>query len=84
MQGTDVQGTAAMDIDGIGTSTAGPSTKTFEDEAGPSNPIQQEEVKEHTTSDDETIAQIMLNLDRPTGIHISEPAQQVSESSSKP
>jgi hypothetical protein len=84
MQSTGVQGTAAMHIGEIGTSTAGLSTKAFEDEACPSNPLQQEEVKEHTASDDETIAQIMLNLDRPTGIHISEPAQQVSDYSSEP
>jgi hypothetical protein len=83
-ESTGMQGTAAMDIDGIGTSTAGPSTKSFEDEVGPSNPIQQEEVKENTASDDETIAKIMLNFDRPSGIHISEPSQQVSVSSSEP
>jgi hypothetical protein len=72
-----------MNIDEIGSSTAR-LTKDFEDEAGPSNLMQQEEVKVHTTSDDETIAQIMINLDRPSGgINISEPAQQVSESSSE-
>ena len=84
MQSTGVQGAAAMNVGEIGTSTAGLSTKVFKDEAGPSNLVQEEEVKEHTASDDETIAQIMLNLDRPTCIHISEPAQQVSESSSEP
>lgn len=62
------QGTAAINVD----------------EVGPSNPTQQEEIKEHTASDDETIAQIMHNLDRPRGIHISEPAQKVFESSSEP
>lgn len=71
------QGTAALNVDEVG-----PSTSIFDEEAGPSNPIQQEEIKKHTTSDDETIAQIMLNLTRPRGISISEPAQ-VSESSSE-
>ena len=54
----------------------GPSTRILNEEVGPSNPTQQEEIKEHTTSDDETIAQIMLNFDRPRGIHISEPAHK--------
>jgi UDP-2,3-diacylglucosamine pyrophosphatase LpxH len=45
---------------------------------------QEEEVKVHTASDDETIAHIMLNLDRPSGgIRISEPVQHISESSSE-
>lgn len=63
MQSTGVQGTATMNVGEIGTSTAGLSTKVFKDEAGPSKPVEEEEVKEHTASDGETIAQIMLNLD---------------------
>ena len=39
----------------------------------------------HTASDDETIAQIMTTLNRSSGgIHISEPAQQVSNYSCEP
>ena len=77
-----MQGTAEQDIAAIGTSVAGPSTKHYEDEAGPSTFEDEERV--HTASDDETIAQVMMNLRRPTGgIHISEPAQKDDESTSE-
>lgn len=79
VQSTLDQGTATLNFDEIG-----PSTRTLDEEAGPSNPIQQEEIKEHTASDDETIAQIMLNILRPTGISIPGVEQsQVSQSSSQ-
>ena len=68
--------TAFMNIDASGTTVAGPYTTNVEDEAGPSIIMQEEEVIAHTASDDETVAQIMLKLNRPTGgIRISEPAQ---------
>lgn len=79
------QGTAALNID-----IAGPSTRTFDDEAGPTN--QQDEMKEHTgsdeikeytASDDETIAEIMVNMSRPRGISIPGVEQtQVPQASS--
>ena len=71
------QGTAALNVN-----EAGPSTRIFDDETGPS--IQQEEIKEHTASDDETIAQIMVNMSRPRGISIPGVEQaQVSQASSE-
>jgi hypothetical protein len=71
------QGTVALNVD-----EAGPSTRIFDDEAGPF--IQQEEIKEHTASDDETIAQIMINMSRPRGISIPGVEQaQVSQDSSE-
>ncbi|MCO6516829.1 MAG: hypothetical protein J6586_10135, partial [Snodgrassella sp.] len=76
LQGTVEQGTSSRIIDEREVTAAGPSIMNYEDEAGPSTFIPEEE-REHTASDDETIAQVIMNLRRPTGgIHISEPAQK--------
>jgi hypothetical protein len=56
----------------------------FEEEDGPSNPIQKEPT-EHIASDDETIPDIMLSITRPRGISIPGVEQtQTLQSSSQP
>lgn len=77
VQGTVSQGTARQNL-------ITPRTLDFDEEVGPSNPIQQEEIGEHTASDDETIANIILNITRPRGISIPGVEQsQVLQSSSQ-
>ena len=77
VQGTVSQGTARQNL-------VTPRTLNFDEEVGPSNPIQ-EEIREHTASDDETIANIILNISRPRGISIPGVEQpQVLQSSSQP
>ena len=64
-----------------------PRTFDFEEQAGPSMPIVQEE-KSASTSDDETIAAMLLNMSIPRGITIpgadQMPTQPSSPSSQAP
>jgi hypothetical protein len=80
VQGVNVQGTASQSTDRQFLIT--PRTLKFEEEAGPSNPIQEEPIK-HTASDDETISDIILSITRPRGISIPgfEQAQPLQSSS---
>ena len=75
VQSTALQGTARQFL-------ITPRTLDFQEDVGPSNPAQQEE---HLVSDDETIADIMLNLSRQRGITIPGVEQsQVAQASSQP
>lgn len=49
-------------------------TSNLNQEAGPSIPIQQEE---RTASDNETVAEMLINLSRPRGITIAELLEQI-------
>ncbi|PWA84621.1 ribonuclease H-like domain, Reverse transcriptase, RNA-dependent DNA polymerase [Artemisia annua] len=69
----NVQGTAHQDTAHQGTVRQfliTPRTLDFEEDVGPSNPVQEEEVRKSTNSDDETIAEIMMSISRPKGIVI--------------
>ena len=92
MEGTAAQSTGVQSVDAQGTASQStdrqflitPRTLNFEEEAGPSNPIQ-EEPREHTASDDKMIADIMLSITRPRGISIPGVEQsQALQSSSQP
>ncbi|GJW50423.1 hypothetical protein Tco_0091774 [Tanacetum coccineum] len=58
-------------------STVTPRTLNFDDEAGPSSPIRptQEEEPEEQFKDDESLADISLNISRPRGLSIPGPMQ---------
>ena len=59
-----------------------PRTLVFEeDQAGPSMPIVQEEQSTSASGDDETIAEMLLNMSRPRGVVIQEPEQVPQPSS---
>lgn len=80
LQSTGNQDTAAQGI--VKQYLITPRTLVSEEEAGPSNRIQQEEP---TASDDETIANIMLNISRSRGTSIPVVDQsQALQSSSQP
>jgi hypothetical protein len=87
VQSIGVQGTVAQGTVSQGTVRQyfiTPRTLDFDEEVGPSNPIQ-EEIREHTASDDETIANIILNISRPRVISIPGVEQpQVLQSSFQP
>jgi len=62
-----------------------PRTLDFEEEAGPSTVLQEEEADtpmvEHTASDDETVAQILQTLSRPRGVTILGVAEEQPQAS---
>ena len=73
-QGTAIQGTVRQYL-------VTPRTLDFEEEAGPSMLIQQEE---RSTSDDENIVEMLINMSKPRGISIPGVDQSQAAQSSQP